>query len=428
MERKQSPDVSCAFWIPTIWILVSASKPMAIWFNMGGSDMEAGSPLDRAFQMGLGCLALIIIAKRHSYWSILIKDNIWVAILISYMLISISWSDIPFISFKRWTREIIAVIIAFFIATEKDPYQAFQSIFRRLIYITMPFSLILIKYYPDLGVFYSRDGFRAWNGVALHKNGLTNLCTFFIFFLIWTFIRRWNGRDKIVVWYQTYIEIFIILLTIYLFMGPNHTPTYSATSMISLTIALIALIWFFRMQRNEKIIRVITLILIVGFIIYGTIIPFIGQLKIIDISSAVGRDQSLTGRVDTWAKVIPYVWDKPFWGCGYGAFLTDSMIETIGAYHVHNGYLDIILNIGFIGLGFFSMFLFKNCRNAQREMTKNFDWGVLWLGFLLITALSNMAEPSGSSFRQINMFLLLFLSFAAAAVSVNTKIYEDHVN
>jgi O-antigen ligase len=199
-------------------------------------------------------------------------------------------------------------------------------------------------------------------------------------------------------------------------MGPNHTPAYSATSLIALVIALVALIWFLRMQKHGKIISANTLTLIVGIIIvYGTITPFLGQLTIIDISSVVGRTQGLTGRAEIWAAVIPYVWDKPFLGSGFGAFLTDEMRVTIRAMHPHNGYLDIILNTGFIGLGFFSVFLIKNSRNAQREMTKNFDWGGLWLGFLLITVVNNISEISAVSFQSPNVVALLLLSFASAA-------------
>ena len=205
-------------------------------------------------------------------------------------------------------------------------------------------------------------------------------------------------------------------------MGPRHTLTYSATSLLALTIALTALIGLLWMQKHGKIISANTFTLIIGLIIiYGTITPFVGGLSVIDISNLVNRDETLTGRSVIWARLIPYVLNKPFLGHGLGGFWTNAMMEKIGNAHGHNGYLDIILNTGFIGLVFFSMFLIKNCRNAQKEMKKNFDWGVLWLCFLLITLLNNIAESSATSFRATNIVVLLFLSFTTAAGIANRK-------
>lgn len=422
LERKQSPDVSFALWIPTIWMLVISSKPLAIWFGTGGSDMNEGSYLDRIFMTGLGCIGLIIIAYRRCSWWNLIKNNIWVPISLLFMLISISWSDIPFVSFKRWSREIIAIIMCLFVATEKYPYQAFQSIMRRAIYILMPVSLLLIKYYPHLGVNYSNAGNTMWMGVKMHKNGLSILCAVFIVFLIWTWIRRRRGLDKIVVWYQTYVEVFLLLLTIYIFMGPKHVPTNSATSFISLTIAMTALVGLSWMKKHGKIISGLTLSLIVGSIIfYGTLTPFLGGLVGVNISEFVNRDETLTGRNIFWARLIPYVMDKPFMGYGFGGFWTDAMRDTIGEAHPHNGYLDILLNIGFIGLILISLFLIKNCWNVKKEMTKNFDRGILWLCFLIITIFHNFAEVSASSFEYTNIALLLFLGFVTAADCLKTN-------
>jgi hypothetical protein len=42
-------NVSRAFWIPTIWMLYAASKPLGIWFGSRGGDVESGSVLDQVF-------------------------------------------------------------------------------------------------------------------------------------------------------------------------------------------------------------------------------------------------------------------------------------------------------------------------------------------------------------------------------------------
>src|SRR5260370_14013827 len=92
VDRKQAREVSHALWIPSIWMLSIATKPLANWFGAFAQDTESGSPLDRVFQSGLLCLGLIVLARRKLNWSNAIKDNIWLTVLIGYMLVSVLWS------------------------------------------------------------------------------------------------------------------------------------------------------------------------------------------------------------------------------------------------------------------------------------------------------------------------------------------------
>lgn len=177
LEHKQFPEAPHALWIPTIWMLLILSKPLGIWFSSGGVDMESGSPLDRVFLNGIFCLALLILIIRYVNGARAPQGNIWVLILLGYMLLSILWSDMPYTSFKRWFRELIAVIMALLVSTEPNPRQAVECMLRRITYILIPFSLLLIKYYPHFGVEYAHwSGMQMWIGVALQKNSMALLC------------------------------------------------------------------------------------------------------------------------------------------------------------------------------------------------------------------------------------------------------------
>jgi len=371
--------------------------------------METGSPLDRAFLSVIFILGLVILAKRGFSWASAIEKNPWVMLLIGYMLVSVLWSDMPYTSFKRWIRVLIAVVMAFLVATEREPRQALQCLFRRIIYILIPFSLLLIKYYPHYGVAYGRwSGALMWIGVSLQKNGLALLCLFALFFLVWTLFRRWQGHDIAVVRYQAYVEVFILILTIWMFAGPQHTLTYSATSTVALFVGLTALIGFLWMKKRGRVIGANTLMLIIAIVIvYGTITPFVGGLTLVDVSSTLGRDETLTGRADIWAILIPYALKKPILGYGVGGFWTDAMRE-ITSSSAHNGSLDVILSLGFVGHILFSIFLLSCCRRAQREMSRDFDWGILWACFILMAVVHNIAESTITSFAAYIMAVLLF--------------------
>jgi exopolysaccharide production protein ExoQ len=424
LDRKQSPELSFALWIPTIWMLLIASKPLGIWFGAGGGDMESGSPLNRAVFTVLFCFCLIILANRQFSLSKVIKENIWLMLLIGFMLVSILWSDLPYISFKRWTREIIAVVMACILFTEPVPRQALQSIFRRTSYILIPFSYILIHYFPEYGREYGRwSGETMWIGVATQKNGLGRICLFAAFFLIWTFIIRMQGRYIPATKYQTLLEVFILILTFWLMGGPQHNFSYSVTTNIALIVGLSSLIGLFWMKKRGSFLGPAVLMVTTAFIIvYGTITPFVGKLSLMDISSTFGREETLTGRSDIWAILVPYAMQKSLLGYGFGGFWTDAMRSIVASPHAHNGYLDLILNIGVLGLLLFGIFLLSCSRKAQREMTRDYDWGCLFICFLLMAVVHNITESSIVGFTgELSAFLLFMAVPSTSTPEVNAS-------
>ena len=62
LDHLQAPEVSFALWVPTAWMMLIATKPLGLWFEVGGNDMEAGSQLDRTVLTGIFCLGLLILA------------------------------------------------------------------------------------------------------------------------------------------------------------------------------------------------------------------------------------------------------------------------------------------------------------------------------------------------------------------------------
>lgn len=415
LDRKQYPEATFALWVPTLWMLINATKPLGIWFGTGGVSMEEGSPLDRNVLITLALMGMTILTKRGFSWFNAIKDNILVFLLLGFMLMSVLWSDMIFVSLKRWTRELIAIIMAFVVATEVQSIKALMSIFRRIIYILIPFSYTLIHYFPILGRQYGRwSGELMWVGVADQKNGLALLCLFTIIFLVWSFITRRQGQNNSIVCYQNYMDGFILIMAIWLFMGPDHTLAYSATSTVTLTIVLTLFLCFHFMNKQNKMINANALfIIIAAIIIFGSATPFYGGLAVGNVASIFSRDETLTGRTDIWAYLIPYATAYPLLGHGFGGFWTD-VHRAATSSHAHNGYLDIILNIGFIGLILFSIYLLNCCRRAHKLLIHDFRQGSLWICILFMIIVHNIAESSATSFTGFfaatNLFMLLSTS------------------
>jgi len=330
------------------------------------------------------------------------------------MLVSVLWSDISYISFKRWTKNVIAVVMAFLVVTEPEPRQALQCLFRRSIYILIPFSLLLIKYYPHYGVDYGHwSGLEMWTGVTLHKNSLGQLCIFSFFFLAWTLIRRWQGRNRAVVRYQTHVEVSILVMTTWLLMGPQHTFANSATSTAALAVGLMAFIGLLWTKKRNMLIGASTLKVIVALIIvYGTITFMLGGLPIFKLASTFGRSETLTGRTVVWSDLMPAMMQHPILGSGFGGFWSTKTREFYDISDSHNGYLAMLLELGFVGFLILAGFLLSFCRNAQNELAHDFDWGNLCFCCLVMVLIHNIGESSIKGFSNQLMAILIFLSIS----------------
>jgi O-antigen ligase len=104
---------------------------------------------------------------------------------------------------------------------------------------------------------------------------------------------------------------------------------------------------------------------------------------------------------------------KPILGHGFGGFWSTPIRELAMVNEAHNGYLDVVLNIGFVGFFLFGMFLLSCCRRAQRKMRQNFDWGILLLCYILMTVVHNIAESTsvGITSEFSGVVLIMAVSF-----------------
>jgi exopolysaccharide production protein ExoQ len=415
IERRQAPDVSAVLWLPTSWMLLIASKPFGTWFGVGGED---GSLLDEVFLSALLCVGvLILLNSRRFRLSRVIEDNGWLLLLLIYSLISLLWSDIPFISLKRWIREVIAVVMALLVLTERNPRAALQSLFRRTVFVLIPFSLLLIKYFPAYGVQYRNQGGLMWIGVALQKNSLARLCIIAALFLIWMLVRRWKGIEVPAGKLQTLADISVLGLALFILSGPEDQ--YSATAVTSLTAGLAVFLGLQWMRRHHVRLGANVLTISVAIILsVGVLQPFLNGATVAAMSSVVGRDATLTGRTEIWAGLVPEVMQEPVLGSGFGSFWTPDkrLVHQIG--EAHNGYLEVLLDRGWVGVVLVSMFVLSSCRKAQRLLPHDYDWGALSISFLIVALVHNVTESSINSFGSPLTAVLLFFSITSTTYRV----------
>jgi O-antigen ligase len=313
--------------------------------------------------------------------------------------------------------------MAFLVLSEENPRLALQTILRRTTYVLIPFSLLLIKYFSELGHEYDRwDGTLMWVGVTVQKNGLGRLCIIAALFLIWTLVTRWQGREVTVVKFQTFFDIIILIMTLYLLKGPPGA--YPATATVALAAGLLLLLYLLWMKKHRIHLGAKTLVVIMLFIItIGISAPFTSGLFLPVFASILDRSATLTGRTEIWERIIPFVEGHPIFGWGFGSFWTPENREVVyGVNEAHNGYLDVCLGLGVVGLLLTTICLLSWCRNAERALPHDYDLASLHICYLLMAAIHNIGE---SSFDLLDRHLMAVLLFLAVCVPKTQALWKS---
>ena len=209
--------------------------------------------------------------------------------------------------------------MALLLLTERDPRRAVVSVFKKTVYITIPFSVLVIKYFPLYGVAYAAySGATSWQGVALQKNGLGRLCVFSIFVLVWTLARRLRERGSPVVKYQLPADVFLLIIAFILLRGPG---AYSATAVASLSVGLAMFSYLLWQKRRERYLGPNIMTAMIAFvIILGTVTMLTSASAVGAFTSTLGREDTLTGRTEIWARVLSVAMQHPVFGGGFGDF------------------------------------------------------------------------------------------------------------
>jgi O-antigen ligase len=421
VDRRQAPAAPGSLWIPTIWMMLCSSKPVDLWLAGRSADMAEGSGVDRNILLAFIGVGLVVLSTRRWNFRAVLRANRWLLLLFVYMAVSLIWSDYTFVSFKRYIRQWSMILMALMVATERDPASAFETIVRRTIYVLIPFSILLIKYYPDYGVEYARwTGERMWVGVTTQKNGLGRLCLISALFLVWTFIRRWKRKDPAVK-HENITTVLVAAMVLWLFRGPG--TAYSATSIISMCMGVGVMLYLLKSHIRGLPPRMpVFAAVAAACILYGVSVPYLGTIGTAAVTSSLGRDSSFTGRTDIWDEVMVFAKQHAFLGVGYGAFWVNKPIH-IEVSEAHNGYLDVAVELGYVGVALLAAVFFSFLGLAKEVLRRDFYFGCFGTAFMLVLLLHNITETSFLRTSQM-WYTFVFIQICFSTISVS-EAYAD---
>jgi exopolysaccharide production protein ExoQ len=423
LDNKNTTDVSKGLWIPQIWMIIISSRMVGLWFNLNTATstaeaLEQGSPIDRNVFSILIIAGLILLYKRKLNWSQIFHRNVMLFIYILYCSVSIMWSDFPYVSLKRWIKEVGNIIMVLIVLTEPNPFGAIKILFKRCAYALIPLSIVLIKYFPHLGRQYHRySGELMLTGVTTAKNSLAVTCLVCGFILFVEILSKWTRNNVIIDKKVFLLQLITFIMTLWLLIKAN-----SITSLICFIVVIFSfiLLGLPSIKINIKYMEYYLLFVLLFF----CIIQVSFDLKE-NILFALGRESTLTGRTELWQVLIDMS-TKPLIGTGYNSFWLGDRLKILsdmywwGPTEAHNGYLEVYINIGIIGLILFIGFMFTAYINIRRSLLIDFEYGRFRMVLLGTILLYNLTE---STFRpdMLMYFIFILISVNIPIKAVNTK-------
>ena len=408
--------VSVALWVPLVWLFFMASRGPSQWLGMtpGAGGMaeafEEGDPLNRTVSFVLFFLSIAILVSRSFRWGNFFAKNRALTVFLLFALASVLWSDFPFPAFKKWFRDLSQYSMALVVLSDRRPLAAVCTLFRRLGYLLIPLSVVLIKYFPAIARNYDPwTGGQTFSGASTSKNMLGIICMVCGIYFFWNTVVKWPDRKK-------RGQARVILVNVGL-IGMIAWLLYTCDSATSRTCLVIAcmVIMVAHSKAGRRRPGILTVTIPCVFLLYVLLAYGLGLKG--EFAKAVGRDPSLSGRTQIWDLVLSQH-TNPLVGAGYESFWLGPRLERIWAggmgqiNEAHNGYLEVYLNLGYVGLLLLLWFVVAFYRDICKNLKPFSSIGSLALAIWTAFLFHNGTE---ADFRSG----LMWVTFVLAALAVS---------
>jgi O-antigen ligase len=377
----------------------------------GSSDLE-GSWQNSATLLILIIAALWMLARRRFSWGCFVGKNKALVCLYVFFLLSACWSDFPVSTIKRILKDFGNVVIAVMLLSGSKPVETIKALFVRVGCLLFPLSGLVNKWFPAIGRNYSVSGEPMVTGVTTQKNELGQMVfVLSVFILFDIFTARGSSDDA---WRQRRWGLYLLL-------GLGGVLLHQCQSKTSLVCVLLtlALFWLssrFLKMRNPVHGLMLSLCLAGVLFLCDSLLKISGSLLVL-----LGRDPTLTGRTDIWTIILQQ--PTNYWlGSGFLSYWgTSAGLNLTQIYHgvktAHNGYLELFLGGGVIGVVLLVVMLLSRARFTWRRMVEEKTaFSILGFSFCAMISIYNVSE-SGFFFLTPLWFAFLLLTIELPSAS-----------
>jgi O-antigen ligase len=413
LDRDRQARTSKALWIPVVWLSISGSRMVSQWLTATGvtnrtesldraAEYMDGSPLDRFLLTVLLLMAVMVLVGRRQKVGALLRANAPILLFLLYCGASTLWSDYTGVSFKRWIKALADLAMVLIVLTEQDRYAAVKRLLARVGFLLIPLSILVIKYYPVVGRGWGEWGNTSLAGVTTSKNELGGICLLFGVASVWRMVqairdKACRHRTGSLIAHGTLVVMVLLLMLI--------ASTMTALSCFLIATALIIATNRTALARKSWLVH----FLVLAFVSMSCLALFFDAGA--GLVETMGRDSTLTGRTDIW-KLVTGMTGHPLFGTGFESFWLGPRLKKIWSVYwwhpneAHNGYIEVFLNLGWVGLALLGVVYVTSYRNIVRALRRDANTGSLRLAYFVVALVYNFTE---SAIRIMHPVWILFL-------------------
>jgi exopolysaccharide production protein ExoQ len=335
--------------------------------------------------------AILVISKGGAIW-----------LLLGIAILSIFWSYSPDITKTRVIALTGTMIFSLYFASRyslKEQLNLLGWTFGISVVLSIIFAILLPKYGQMGGVHAG-----AWRGIYVHKNGLgQRMILSVIIFLVLALNAE---KNRWILW-SFFAGSFALMI-----LSRASSPLLGLVIIIGILSILSVLRW-----RYFFMVPALIALSSIAIVLYSLAISNSEQL-----AGAFGKNLTLTGRTDFWPLMVDKIWESPWVGYGFGAFWQgldgpSAYVWNASAFKApngHNGYLDLCLELGFVGLSIYAIAFISSFQKAIQYIrivrTADAFWPTLLFSYVVLSNLTESGLVSQNNFLfliQVSTFLSL---------------------
>ena len=357
-----------------------------------------------ALELAFYGITFALIALRWNRFVRGLFAGRWVLAVSVLAIASTAWSNDPSITARRSLVLMATTVFGVYFGSNFDLEEQVRILARAFGAIVV-FSFYISLFKPQYGINHDIHG-GSWTGVFTQKNLL--------------------GRAMIV-------GIVIFLSARKLVSGPTRWILFAGacgllflsdsrtSQLVLLSMLMLAPIYSFIRSKGMTVVIPI-------FLGFGALLAAIAAAAVANSDAllmVMGRNPTLTGRTEIWKAIWHAITQQVFLGYGFDGFWggiqgkSADVILTLGwvAKHSHNGFLDIWLDLGIVGLAIFLAGYFIAVWRAVQLLRRHAGLGAFWpVHYLAFMLLYHLTE--GPILRQNSIYWALYV---AVVVCVHAK-------
>jgi exopolysaccharide production protein ExoQ len=327
-----------------------------------------------------GAIVFLLLrqARRVARW---LGAMQWTLALAALAVVSTVWSQFPLYTIRRSLPFALAGLFGLYLAV-RFPVRRQLGILRVTMIALALGTVAMALCFPKLGLDASAGHHADWQGVFTQKNACGRMMVLAIAVLLADWKTSWQRVAS--------AALFVVVM----FMSGSRSAWLVEGGLLVLWAALMTAK---RVDRNTRV------IVAFGAVVSLPLIACAVYISLPALAHWMGRDATLSGRTLIWKQVWIFILQRPWLGWGYDAFWRGTRGEAFRVvaavhfmvFHAHNGFLEIWLELGGVGVGIFALSYLRAWRRLWPVLRAGEVDRVMWMVFVLaVVVLYDLDENS----------------------------------